>query len=159
MQSESAIVMEPSMGMGSQSTTIMKIVLQPPPFSDVHEGTEYSNTSVTIELNNSTRTKGKLTQFNASTETISILEPRASDPTDIDMAIIKFLRLEKPYQLMLESQSTEEKIKGLDVDSGARSFELFFKDRTEITGKTYGSRTDKNGLHFYEQTKVGRKWR
>jgi hypothetical protein len=75
------------------------------------------------------------------------------------MAIIKFLRLEKPYQLMLESQSTEEKIKGLDVDSGARSFELFFKDRTEITGKTYGSRTDKNGLHFYEQTKVGRKWR
>lgn len=36
---------------------------------------------------------------------------------------------------------------------------MFFKDRTEITGKTYGSRTDKNGIHFYEQTKVGRKWR
>lgn len=159
MQSESSIVMEPSMGMGSQSPTIMKIDLQPPPFSDVHEGPEYSNTSVTIELNNNTRIKGKLTQFNASTETISILEPRASDPTDIDMANIKFLRLEKPYQLMLESQNTEEKIKGLDVDTAARSFEVFFKDRTEITGKTYGSRTDKNGLHFYEQTKVGRKWR
>jgi hypothetical protein len=61
MQSESAIVMEPSMGMGSQSTTIMKIDLQPPPFLDVYEGPEYSNTPVTIELNNNTRTKGKLT--------------------------------------------------------------------------------------------------
>ncbi|PCI82437.1 MAG: pilus assembly protein PilB [SAR86 cluster bacterium] len=159
MQSDSAIVMGPSSGMNSQSPVIMKIDLQPPPFSDVHEGPEYSNTSVTIELNNNSRTKGKLTQFNASTETISILEPRANNPTDIDMANIKFLRLEKPYQLMLESQNTEEKIKGLDVDTAARSFEVFFKDRTEITGKTYGSRTDKNGLHFYEQTKVGRKWR
>jgi|TARA_B110000240_G_scaffold193949_1_gene240641 hypothetical protein len=159
MQSESAIVMEPSVGMGSQPTTIMKIDLQPPPFSNMHEGPKYSNTSVTIELNNNTRTKGKLTQFNASTETISILGPRASDPTDIDMASIKFLRLEKPYQLMLESLNTEEKIKGLDVDTAARSFEVFFKDRTEITGKTYGSRTDKNGLHFYETIKVGRKWR
>jgi len=34
-----------------------------------------------------------------------------------------------------------------------------FKGRTEITGKTYGSRTDKNGMQFNEQTKVGRKWR
>lgn len=159
MRSDSVIVMEPSMGMNSQSQTTMKIDLKPPPFSDVHEGPEYSDTSVTIELKNNTRTKGKLIQFNASTETISILEPRASDPTDIDMANIKFLRLEKPYQLMLESQNTEEKIKGLDVDTAARSFEVFFKDRTEITGKTYGSRTDKNGLHFYEQIKVGRKWR
>ena len=110
MQSESSIVMEPSMGMGSQSPTIMKIDLQPPPFSDVHEGPEYSNTSVTIELNNNTRTKGRLTQFNAATETISILEPRASDSIDIDMANIKFLRLEKPYQLMLESQNTKRKL-------------------------------------------------
>lgn len=160
MQSDPVMMIEPPAGgLGSQSPTVMRIDLQPPPFSDVHEGPEYSNTSVTIELNNNTRTKGKLVQFNASTEIISILEPRATDPTDIDMSSIKFLRLEKPYQLMLESQNTEEKIKGLDVDTAARTFEVFFKDRTEITGKTYGSRTDKNGLHFYEQTKIGRKWR
>jgi len=127
---------------------MMKIDLQPPPFSDVHEGPEYSNTSVTIELTNNTRTKGKLIQFNAATETISILEPRASDPTDIEMSTIKFLRLEQPYQLMLESNNTEEKIKGLDVDTAARSFELDFKHRTEITGNTHGPRTDKNSLHF-----------
>ena len=98
-------------------------------------------------------------QFNVATEIISILEPRATAQTDIDMSSIKFLRLEKPYQLMLASNNTEEKIKGLDVDTAARSFEVFFKDRTEITGKTYGSRNDKNGIHFYEQTKIGRKWR
>lgn len=98
-------------------------------------------------------------QFNVATEIISILEPRATTQTDIDMSSIKFLRLEKPYQLMLASNNTEEKIKGLDVDTAARSFEVFFKDRTEITGKTYGSRNDKNGIHFYEQTKIGRKWR
>jgi len=98
-------------------------------------------------------------QFNVATEIISILEPRATTQTDIDMSSIKFLRLEKPYQSMLASNNTEEKIEGLDVDTAARSFEVFFKDRTEITGKTYGSRNDKNGIHFYEQTKIGRKWR
>ena len=36
---------------------------------------------------------------------------------------------------------------------------MYFKDRTELTGKTFGTRTDKNGIHLYEQTKVGRKWR
>ena len=159
MQSEPLIMIEPPVGMATQSSGAMKIDLQPPPFSDVHEGPEYSNTSVTIELNNNTRIKGKLVQFNVATETISILEPRATTQTDIDMSSIKFLRLEKPYQLMLASNNTEEKIKGLDVDTAARSFEVFFKDRTEITGKTYGSRNDKNGVHFYEQTKIGRKWR
>lgn len=160
MESDPAIMIDPPIGgLGSQSSTMMRIDLQPPPFSDVHEGPEYSNTSVTIELSNNTRTKGKLIQFNASTEIISILEPRALNPTDIEMSTVKFLRLEKPYQLMLESSNTEEKIKGLDVDTAARTFEVFFKDRTEITGKTYGSRTDKNGIHFYEQTKIGRKWR
>jgi hypothetical protein len=83
----------------------------------VHEGPEYANTSVTLEQNNNISTKGKLTQFNASTETISMLDPRASDPTDIDMANIKFLRLESPYQLMLESQNTEEK-KGSECQHG-----------------------------------------
>jgi hypothetical protein len=98
-------------------------------------------------------------QFDAATETILILEPRASSPTEISMNTIKFLRLEKPYQLVLSAENTEKPRKGLDVDNEARSFEVFFKDRTEITGKTYGSRNDKNGVHFYEQTKVGRKWR
>lgn len=53
--------------------TSYKIDLQPPPFSDVHDGPEYLNTSVTIELNNNTRVKGKLLQFNAATETIGLL--------------------------------------------------------------------------------------
>tara|TARA_B100000959_G_scaffold266741_1_gene309481 strand:+ start:6374 stop:8557 length:2184 start_codon:yes stop_codon:yes gene_type:complete len=48
---------------------------------------------------------------------------------------------------------------GIDVDTEARSFEVYFSDRSELTGKTYGTRTDKNGIHIYEQTKVGRKWR
>jgi type II secretory ATPase GspE/PulE/Tfp pilus assembly ATPase PilB-like protein len=69
------------------------------------------------------------------------------------------MRLEKPYQLHLGAKSTDESHPGIEVESDARSFEVYFKDRTEITGKTYGSRTDKNGIHLYEQTKVGRKWR
>ena len=165
MQSESAVEVEtPEEEVEveeeeTQSPGQMKIDLQPPPFSEVNEGPEYSNTSVTIELNNSTRTKGKLLQFDAATESIKIIEPRAASPTEILMNTIKFLRLEKPYQLMLDPDNPAEARKGLDVDTDARSFEVFFKDRTEITGKTYGSRNDKNGVHFYEQTKVGRKWR
>ncbi|MCH7815241.1 MAG: hypothetical protein IIC60_01600, partial [Proteobacteria bacterium] len=137
----------------------LKIDLQPPPFSEVNDGPEYAKSSVTIELNNSTRTKGKLLQFDSTAEVISILEPRAAVPTVIDMSSIKFMRLEKPYQLVLHASGSGEMHPGIDVETDARTFEVFFKDRTEISGKTYGTRNDKNGVHLYEQTKVGRKWR
>lgn len=145
---------ESESGEGSASSSVA-IDLQAPPFSDVHDGPDYDKTSVTIELANNTRTKGKLLSFNATNESISILEPRAVVPTEVDMGTVKYMRLEKPYQLMLSSPGTP----GISVDSEARSFEVYFKDRTELTGKTFGSRTDKNGIHLYEQTKVGRKWR
>ncbi|PCJ26408.1 MAG: pilus assembly protein PilB [SAR86 cluster bacterium] len=160
MQTDSAISTETPENQGTSDALVsMKIDLQPPPFSEVDEGPEYTNTAVTIELNNNTRTKGKLLQFCAATEIITILEPRATVPIDIGMGAIKLMRLEKPYQLMIENHGTEEKRKGINVDTASRSFEVFFKDRTEISGKTFGSRADKNGIHFYEQTKVGRKWR
>lgn len=139
----------------------LRVDLQPPPFAEVHEGAEYSNTSVTIELGNATRVKGRLLRFDSSAETISIMEPRAVDPTHIDMSAIKFMRLEKPYQLVLSAGTgtAESGHQGIDVEADSRTFEVYFKDRTEITGKTYGQRSDKNGIHLYEQTKIGRKWR
>ncbi|NKB32949.1 MAG: pilus assembly protein PilB [Pseudomonadales bacterium] len=139
---------------GSSSSDVA-IDLQAPPFSEVHDGPDYDKTSVTIELLNTTRAKGKLLAFNATNELITILESRAVLPTEIDMNSIKYMRLEKPYQLLLASPETP----GLSVDTEARNFQVYFKDRTELTGKTFGSRTDKNGIHLYEQTKVGRKWR
>lgn len=139
----------------------LRVDLQPPPFSEVHEGADYTNTSVTIELNDAVRVKGKLLQFDTSAEMISVLQTRAVDATEIDMSAIKFMRLEKPYQLNRSSGegTLESGHQGIDVDSESRSFEVYFKDRTELTGKTHGTRTDKNGIHLYEQTKVGRKWR
>ncbi len=161
MQGDFAIAVDrPDKNSQTKTSSNTKIDLQPPPFSDVHERPEYLNTSVTIELNNNTRVKGKLLQFNSSTEVIGILEPRLLRPSEIDMNTIKFMRLEMPYQLALETSiAREESHPGIEVDTDARSFEVFFKDRTEITGKTFGTRNDKNGIHLYEQTKVGRKWR
>lgn len=139
----------------------LRVDLQPPPFAEVHEGAEYNNTSVTIEMGNATRVKGRLLRFDSSAETISIMEPRSGDPTHIDMSSIKFMRLEKPYQLVLSggTGTPESGHQGIDVEADSRTFEVYFKDRTEITGKTYGQRSDKNGIHLYEQTKIGRKWR
>ncbi|MFT6294236.1 MAG: type II secretory ATPase GspE/PulE/Tfp pilus assembly ATPase PilB-like protein [Glaciecola sp.] len=139
----------------------LRVDLQPPPFAEVHEGADYTNTPITVELNDSLRVKGKLLSFDTSSEVISVMENRAKVATVIDMSAIKFMRLEKPYQLILSSGSgtPESGHEGIDVESDSRSFEVYFKDSTEIIGKTYGSRTDKNGIHLYEQTKVGRKWR
>jgi hypothetical protein len=116
----------------------LRIDLQPPPFSEVHEGADYTSTSVTVELNNSVRVKGKLLSFDTSSEMISVMENRAAVSTVMDMSAIKFMRLEKPYQLILSSGSgtPESGHEGTDVESDSRSFEVYFKDRTEITGKT-----------------------
>ena len=160
MPVDTAVAIEtPADDVELEHSPTFRIDLQPPPFSEVHEGPEYSNTSVTLELKNSTRNKGKLVQFDSADEIISIMEPRAVSPTVIDINTIKFMRIEKPYQLVLKRAGQQESRPGIDVDTEARSFEVFFRDKTEITGKTFGSRTDKNGIHFYEQTKVGRKWR
>lgn len=160
MPADTAVAIEtPANEVASEVSASLKIDLQPPPYAEIHEGPEYSNTSVTIELMNATRVKGVLVQFDVADEIIGVLEPRETTPTEIYMNTIKFMRLEKPYQLLLKGDSAEEARKGLDVETDARSFEVYFKDRTEITGKTYGSRNDKNGVHLYEQTKVGRKWR
>lgn len=160
MPADTALVVEPlADDIEPEHGTPYRTDLQPPPFSEVHDGPEYSNTSVTLELKNNSRTKGKLLRFDSAEELISILEPRAAAPTEISMNTIKFMRLEKPYQLVLKRSDEHETRHGIDVDTDARSFKVFFTDRTEITGKTFGSRSDKNGIHFYEQTKVGRKWR
>ena len=73
-----------------------RIDLQPPPFAEVHGGPEYSNTSVTLELKNDSRSKGKLMQFDSTDEIISIMRPRGGSPTVLDMNHIKCMHREKP---------------------------------------------------------------
>lgn len=143
----------------SASDSGMRFDFQAPPFSDATDGPDYANSIVSIEISSSQRLKGKLTQFNANAETLGVLEPRKNEATILDIGKIKFLRLEKPYQLTLDEMTEEDKHPGIAIEQAARNFQIFFKDRTELTGKTYGSRVDKNGIHFYEQQKVGRKWR
>lgn len=70
---------------GAEGDHASKIDLQPPPFAEVHEGPELDKAQVTIELTNSSRIKGRLAQFNAASETISIYEPRANEPTTVEM--------------------------------------------------------------------------
>lgn len=139
----------------AESTSAQRIDLQPPPFADVHDGPEYENTFVTLELTNSHRIKGKLLQFNAASELVMVMEPRAAAPTEVEMVAVKYLRLEKPYQIVLNSTTTP----GINIENDSHSFEIYFKDRSELSGNTFGTRTDQNGIHLYEQTKVGRKWR
>ena len=158
MQAETAIeyeTEEEETEVEVSTTSATPIDLQPPPFADVHDGPEYDKSSVTIELNNSNRINGKLVQFNAASEIISVMEPRGVVATELEMSTVKYMRVEKPYQLMKVTAQTP----GINVDTEARTFEIAFKDQSELTGNTFGSRTDKNGIHFYEQTKVGRKWR
>lgn len=109
MQSDfTAVMNRPDPSSKQNIPTSSKIDLQPPPFSEVHERPDYQNSFVTIELNNNTRIKGRLLQFNSSTETIGILKPRALHQTEIDMSSIKFMRLEMPYQLALENSTAGE---------------------------------------------------
>lgn len=157
MPADTAVAMDSAEENESQESVsgAKKIDLQPPPFSEVHDGPEYDKSNCTIELANGSRVKGTLVQFNAASEVISILEPRGVTPLDVDMGTVKYLRLEKPYQMVIGASGTP----GLNIDTDARSFKVHFKDHSELTGNTFGSRTDKNGIHLYEQTKVGRKWR
>ena len=91
MPADTAVVIEtPAEDVELEISPSFRIDLQPP-FSEVHEGPEYSNTSVTLESKNGSRSKGKLVQFDSADEVISIMEPRAVSPTVIDMNTIKFM--------------------------------------------------------------------
>ncbi|MFM1894958.1 MAG: hypothetical protein RLZZ385_32 [Pseudomonadota bacterium] len=132
---------------------------QPPPFSESVDGPDYTNSLVSIEVSSNQRIRGKLVAFDSNAEIISVLEPRKLEPLSLELRSIKFLRLEKPYQLTLDEDNVDDKMPGIELEQEARNFHVYFKDRTELTGKTYGSRVDKNGVHFYEQQKKGRKFR
>jgi len=133
--------------------------LQPPPFAELMDGPDYGNCQVGVEIHRNQRIKGKLCRFDADAEVLEVLEASKTVPTELEFANIKFIRFEKPYQINVEQKTGEDSAQALPVDNEARDFQVFFKDRLEITGKTYGSRIDKNGIHFYEQQKKGRKWR
>ena len=133
--------------------------LQPPPFAELMDGPDYGNCVVGVEIHRNQRIKGKLCRFDADAEVLEILESSKKKPTELEFRDIKFIRFEKPYQITLEQSETDNPDNALPIDNEARDFQVFFKDRLEITGKTYGSRVDKNGIHFYEQQKKGRKWR
>jgi len=133
--------------------------LQPPPFAGLMDGPDYTNCLVGVEVHRNQRIKGKLCRFDADAEVLEILETSKKKPTELEFRDIKFIRFEKPYQITLEKAEPENPDNALPIDNEARDFQVFFKDRLEITGKTYGSRVDKNGIHFYEQQKKGRKWR
>ncbi|MBL4575325.1 MAG: Flp pilus assembly complex ATPase component TadA, partial [Opitutaceae bacterium] len=131
----------------------------PPPFCDAVDGPNYSNSIVSIEIHSGHRIKGKLSRFDSEAEVVSIVEASKALPTEFSFKNIKFMRLEKPYQLPLERPSNDDKTPDVLFENDSRSFQVYFKDRTELAGKTYGSRIDKSGIHFYEQQKTGRKWR
>ncbi|MEZ5492715.1 MAG: ATPase, T2SS/T4P/T4SS family [Gammaproteobacteria bacterium] len=136
-----------------------RLDLQPPPFAELMDGPDYTNCLIAVEIHRNQRIKGKLCRFDADAEMLEILETSKSKPTSLAFSDIKFIRFEKPYQVTIEQDDQAETEGKLPVDNEARDFQVFFKDRLEITGKTYGSRVDKNGIHFYEQQKKGRKWR
>ena len=133
--------------------------LQPPPFVELMDGPDYANCLVGVEIHRNQRIKGKLCRFDADAEVLEILESSKKKPSKLEFRDIKFIRFEKPYQITLDANDSDKSDNALPVDNEARDFQVFFKDRLEITGKTYGSRVDKNGIHFYEQQKKGRKWR
>jgi hypothetical protein len=101
MQADTAIALESEDEESEvELPTSNQIDLQPPPFAEVHDGPEYVKSAVSVELTNSNRITGTLVQFNASSETISIMEANAVTATDLEMSSVKFMRLEKPYQLL-----------------------------------------------------------
>ena len=141
------------------TTVSTKVDLQPPPFFEIMDGPEYLNAQVNIEIHANQRVKGRLVKFDPSAELLAVAKASSSSPVEIDLNAIKFMRLDKPYQVSLESPQDDEERPDIKLDTEARSFQVFFKDHTELTGKTLGTRIDKNGVHFYEQQKKGRKWR
>lgn len=157
--------------------SLPNIALQKPPHYQVHDGPAFDNTVVSIELLNKQRLKGKLTRFDTRQQLIAIIQTSTDSPTEIAIDDIKYMRLEKPYQLALNDHSSVPErdlindanaaaTTGLESahaavinDMNAAGFEVYFRDQTELTGNTYGFRQDHAGIHIYEQTKVGRKWR
>lgn len=121
-----------------------------PPFADAVDGPDYANSLDIIEVSSSQRIRGKLLAFDVNAETVTVLEPRKAQPLTLDLRSIKYLRLEKPYQVAIPDNPRDAKMPGIEMEHDARTFTVSFKDRSELSGKTCGYRVNKNGVHFYE---------
>ncbi|MCF6323152.1 MAG: Flp pilus assembly complex ATPase component TadA [Gammaproteobacteria bacterium] len=128
------------------------IELPLPPLSSMNNATMLVNVMVTTYLIDNQKIEGILTCFDTQNSLIKVNIPGSQEMSEIEMRDLRMLIINKPLQLTIESK-TVSNANILDKNSQElQDYVVMFKNNSKITGKTYGSRIDKNGIHLFSRT-------
>lgn len=118
-----------------------------PPFSAADVLPPTPGAAATVFRINGDRIDGQLMDFDVETGVIRLLPRNLTVEMELAMDDIKALNLTEPlawHRSALPGQAN-------DSPPTAQEFIITFKDRTKLRGQSYGSRTDRRGLHLFKQ--------
>ncbi len=127
------------------------IELPLPPLSSMENATMLVDQVVTAYLINNQKVDGVITCFDTQNALIKINATALNDVREIVMSDLKMLVFTTPFQLTIESKTQYNANILMENPQEPQDFVVVFRNKSKMSGKTYGSRIDKNGLHLFKQ--------
>ncbi len=126
------------------------IELPLPPLSSMDNGTIMpEDMVVTAYLIDNQKIEGVITRFDSINGVVNINSLGSQALNEILMQDIRILTFNKPFQLTSEPQTINNANLLNEYSQSLRDYLIVFKNKSKITGKTYGSRVDKFGIHLF----------
>ncbi len=129
------------------------IELPQPPLSSMENSRDLTNMAVTAHLINNQKVDGVLTAFDTQNALIVINFTGTDIADEIEMRDLKILVVSHPFQLTAESHTKNNN--GILTNNAQEllDYSVTFKDKSKITGKTFGAHIDQHGIHLFKQHK------
>ena len=92
---------------------------------------------------------GRLVAFSLDEASISVFATAENLTLIIAIAEIKLLQLTRPRRVVKLQQTVAERGPGVIVPHERQDFEVIYKDSSKLSGKTFGFRAHRSGVHFF----------
>jgi len=131
------------------------IELPQPPLSSMENTKIQDDVVVTAYLINNQKIDGTLTRFDTLNGLIEIKFLGEEKVSEIEMRDLKMLIFNNPFQLTMETNTKSNANILMQNSQELQNYVVVFKNKSKLTGKTYGSRIDRNGIHLFKQHDKG----
>ncbi len=128
-----------------------KIILPLPPLSNPENVATFNNAAIVLFLVNGKKIEGKLTRFDTGNAIIGLNHKEGGELHEVNMVDIKTMQLTQPIPFTPDPAISGGNKKSITSSTEPQEFTITFKDNSKLSGKTYGSRVDQQGIHLFKQ--------
>lgn len=126
-----------------------QIQLPLPPLCMAAPGEDRRTEAVVVTYLDGRKLTGELVAFSLDDATFSVRVAGESTPLVIGCAETKLLQLTHARRVVKLQQTVADRSPGVIVPTEKQEFEILFKDGGKLSGKTFGFRVHRSGVHLF----------